>query len=89
MEKVAVTKNTPRSKIFFGFSPIAMIETALITRRLKAADPTIVEAPRGPAFYPRVPSVSITFSRISGAEDPRAISVRFAKVAFQTGCSII
>jgi len=53
MEKMPVVKNTPRSFIFFG-SSTAIIETALITRRLKAAEPTMVEAPRGPAGSPRV-----------------------------------
>jgi hypothetical protein len=32
-------------------SPIAMILTALMTRRLKAADPTMVEGPRSPAGF--------------------------------------
>jgi len=82
-----VVKNTPKSLIFFG-SSTATIETALITKRLKAAEPTMVEAPSGPAAYPSVYRVSLQLSRISGAEDPRAISVRFANVAFHTGTSI-
>tara|TARA_B110000285_G_C15084080_1_gene595163 strand:- start:824 stop:964 length:141 start_codon:yes stop_codon:yes gene_type:complete len=41
-----VTKNTPVSLIFFGPSSTARIDTPEITRRLKAAEPTMVEAPR-------------------------------------------
>ena len=53
-------------------------------RKLKAAEPTIVEGPSSPGFEPRVYTVSTTLRRISGALDPRAISVRFATVGFQT-----
>ena len=57
-------------------------------RKLKAAEPTMVEGPSSPGFYPRVVTVSITLRRISGAEEPRAIRVRFATVGFQTGTLI-
>jgi len=87
MEKTPVVKNTPMSLIFFG-SSTAIIDTALITKRLKAAEPTMVEAPRGPAGSPSVYRVSEQLRRISGADDPRAMSVRFAKVGFQTSTSI-
>lgn len=83
MEKMAVVANTPVSRIFLGAST-ATTATALITKRLKAADPTIVEAPSGPAGFPSVPRASMTAKRISGADDPRAIKVRLAIVAFQT-----
>lgn len=55
-----------------------------MTRKLKAADPTIVAAPSSPGVYPRVEIVSTVLRMISGALDPRAMSVRLAKVGFQT-----
>ena len=63
------------------------MQTALINKRLNAAEPTIVDGPSSPAFSPSVPTVSSTDSKISGADDPRAIKERFAIVAFQTGTS--
>ena len=86
-EKIAVVKNTPKSAIFFGAST-AMIETALITSKLKAADPTIVNGPSAEAGALRSPTVQNTLSKISGADEPKAIKVRFAIVAFQTGVSM-
>jgi len=58
----------------------------LITSKLKAADPTIVDAPSFPghADLARPVIVSITASKISGALEPRAIKDKFAIVAFQT-----
>ena len=58
-------------------------------RKLKAADPTIVEGPNSPGFEPRVCTVSITFRRISGALEPRAIRVRFATVGFHTATLLL
>ena len=54
-----------------------------MTKRLKEADPTIVEAPSSPGHLPSLVTVSSTARRISGADDPRAIRVRFATVGFQ------
>jgi hypothetical protein len=90
IEKIEVVANTPKSLIFLVLSSgssTANIEKPLITSKLKAADPTIVEGPSSPPGYPKVCKVSITDSNISGADDPRAMRDRFARVAFQTGTS--
>ena len=75
------------SAIFFG-SSTAGITIALINSKLNAADPTIVDGPS--ALYVDLivgRHVSRTLSKISGAEDPKAIKERFAIVAFHTGTS--
>ncbi len=80
-----VTAKTPMSSIFLICPPPTdTMDTALITRRLKAAEPTMVDGPSSPGIPPSIETVSMTESRISGALDPSAISVRLAIVAFQT-----
>lgn len=60
-----------------------------MTRKLKAADPTMVEGPSSPGVLPRVCTVSMTLRRISGALEPRAIKVRLAIVGFQTATLVL
>jgi hypothetical protein len=62
-------------------SVIAATHTPRMTRRLKAAEPTIVEGPRSPAMNLPV-VISMTLSRISGAEEPRAIRDKLATTGF-------
>ncbi len=61
-----------------------MMETPEITKKLNAAEPTIVEGPSRPGCSPKVDTVSITLSKISGALEPSAMSVRLATVGFHT-----
>merc|ERR1719506_3304233 len=85
-EKKAVILNTPNCLMTrTSPPPIAMTQIADITRRLNAALPTMQDGPRpSTAGLLMVPTVSITAKRISGAEDPRAISVKLEIVAFHT-----
>ena len=55
----------------------------MMTKKLKAADPTMVPGPRLPASKCS-PKISMTESIISGAEDPRTIRLRLATVLFHT-----
>mmetsp|Transcript_26312 Transcript_26312/g.60718 ORF Transcript_26312/g.60718 Transcript_26312/m.60718 type:complete len:224 (+) Transcript_26312:2179-2850(+) len=59
------------------------MQTAMITRRLNAAEPTIVNGPSAGAKNWFLSS-SMMDSMISGADEPSAISVKFATVEFQT-----
>mmetsp|Transcript_12498 Transcript_12498/g.41176 ORF Transcript_12498/g.41176 Transcript_12498/m.41176 type:complete len:354 (+) Transcript_12498:1486-2547(+) len=87
-EKKAVVRKTGSSEMQ-RFSPAGTdtMHTAVMTSRLYEAEPTIVDAPSSPgscsSHVPRDVTVSPTARRISGADEPSAISVKFATVAFQ------
>jgi hypothetical protein len=85
-DRIEVMANTLVLRTFFGSETDGM-HTAEINSRLNAADPTIVDGPSSPAGFPRLLTVSSTESNISGADDPRAIRVKFATVAFHLGTS--
>merc|ERR1719326_2427894 len=81
---IAVTKKTcPDSTFLTSPTGRQVTHTAGMTMRLKAADPTMVDGPSGPANIPSM-KTSMTERRISGAELPRAMRDKFATVAFQT-----
>eukprot|EP00659_Diplonema_papillatum_P010281 gene10280-biopygen10285 len=84
---VVITK-TPNSLTCFGSSTTHM-HTPLMHSKLKAAEPTIVDAPSSPGTESSELTVSMIESRISGALLPRARSVRLATVSFQTVTVIV
>lgn len=76
--------NTPKSSIFLSSGEGTLqIDIPEMTKRLNAADPTIVDGPSSPGGDPRLLTVSMTLSMISGAEDPSAMRLKFAIVGFQ------
>lgn len=64
------------------------MDTPEITSRLKAAEPTMVDAPSSPGHLFRPPIVSMQESKISGALEPRTIRVKLATVGFQKSMAV-
>ena len=84
IEKKPVILKTPMSAILrVSPSGSAVTHTAMMMKRLKAAEPTMVDGPRSPEKK-SAPTISMIDSNISGADEPSAMSVRLATVAFQT-----
>mmetsp|Transcript_63717 Transcript_63717/g.166821 ORF Transcript_63717/g.166821 Transcript_63717/m.166821 type:complete len:219 (+) Transcript_63717:1576-2232(+) len=84
MDQTAVQTKTEYPLILLCSSAgTETMHTATIIKRLKAALPTIVAGPRGWTWKSSL-KIPMTLSMISGALEPRAISVRFATVEFQT-----
>ena len=63
------------------------MHVAVTLNKLKAAAPTMAPGPNSPDLK-LFPTVSMIERRISEAEEPNAMSVKFATVAFQIGTSI-
>ena len=83
-ELILVIVKTPKSATFLKSGlATAAIETPEITRKLNAADPTIVDGPNRPGSFPKVVTVSMIDKSISGALEPNAMRVKFAIVGFQ------
>ena len=64
-----------------------IMQMAVISRRLNAADPTIVPGPNSPDSKLRL-ITSMQANNISGADVPSAINVRLATVSFHTRTSM-
>mmetsp|Transcript_20021 Transcript_20021/g.46609 ORF Transcript_20021/g.46609 Transcript_20021/m.46609 type:complete len:288 (-) Transcript_20021:917-1780(-) len=82
-KKAVHAKTSVASTFRTSGAGIAEMQTALITRRLNAAEPTIVNGPSSGAKN-LLPINSMMESMISGADEPSAMSVRLATVEFQT-----